>query len=814
MCPNSAPSSSVPAFVDRPCDVVVDQSAIEHLLTAAAAEDRYCLLEHEVYEVLQAMGCSVPSFVFVAATQAPDGKPQQVTPDQLASLQTATVIVKVVSPLIAHKTDVGGVAFAPADAAEVSATITRMLSQIPERFVQWLKAHPALMPQQFTSASAEQIKQAVAASIRGFIVAQKVSLQNEGPGSEVLVGLRHNREFGPVITIGVGGVDTELFGEACYPGKAVVTGSADRNSAGQFLRAMTSTLAYQRVAGLTRGGKRLVQDEQIHRVIEGFRCLGNMLGTDEIDGEGWTITELEVNPFGVSNGKLVALDGLLKFRRRRVISKPRPHGSIDALLHPESIGFVGVSSKGMNMGRIILRNVLEVGFDPKRMYIVREGIDEIDGVQCVPRIADLPERVDAFVLGVNAAQVPDIIEQLAELDKAVGVIVIAGGLGEKVGGDSLEVRVKNTIAKARSEGKPLVINGGNCLGLVSRPGKYHTLFIPQHKLPLATGGRDNVAFLSQSGAYMISRLSKMSWLSPRYATSTGNQTDLSVADYLAFLADDQHLQTLAVYAEGFGDGDGLWLARATQKAVAAGKDVVFYKAGRTTEGKSATSGHTASLAGEYEVCASIMRDAGALVAPSFQDFLNLVKISSMLGNKNWSGNRLAAMSNAGYEAVGIADSVRGAGWNLVLADPTQDTKKRLVQALSDSKLDSLVDVRNPFDITPMAGDKAHEDVVRAFVEDENVDLVLCATVPLTPAMASLAVDPDPNWTLASPGSVPNRLGPLVAQTKKPVVGCVDSGTLYDPLVQMLDDKGIPTFRSADEAMRAMGLYLESRLRRG
>ena len=37
-------------------------------------------------------------------------------------------------------------------------------------------------------------------------------------------------------------------------------------------------------------------------------------------------------------------------------------------------------------------------------------------------------------------------------------------------------------------------------------------------------------------------------------------------------------------------------------ATASGKDVVFYKAGRTESGRSAAAGHTAAVAGDYDVC--------------------------------------------------------------------------------------------------------------------------------------------------------------------------------------------------------------------
>jgi hypothetical protein len=44
-----------------------------------------------------------------------------------------------------------------------------------------------------------------------------------------------------------------------------------------------------------------------------------------------------------------------------------------------------------------------------------------------------------------------------------------------------------------------------------------------------------------------------------------------------------------------------------------------------------------------------------------------------------------------------------------------------------------------------------------------------------------------------------------------VVGVVDGGRLYDPLVEELLRKGMAVFRSSDRAVRALAMYIEGRL---
>jgi len=761
--------------------MTVAESALNAILEAAHAEGRSSLLEHEVYRFLAAAGCRVPRFHFVRAGAAP---PEARELEAIAGAG-GQLMLKIVSPEIAHKTAVGGVARAAAEPATVREAIARMLAEVGRR--------------------------APHAELRGVLLCERLALEGTGPGSELLIGLRHNREFGPVLTMGVGGIDTELLGEVCRSGLAVVSASARLCTRERLLAILEPTLAYRRLSGRTREGRRLLEEAVILETLGAFLAIGEAFRDGASEGR-FTVSELEVNPFGVAGGTLYALDGLLRFRPRSSLPLLRPLASLDAMLRPKSVAVIGVSSKGMNMGRIILRNLLESGFDRSRTHVVRPGEQELDGVRCVPSVAELPERVDLLVVVVGADQVPSLMEELVRHDRAVGVVLIPGGMGEKEGGAALEARTRDALERAHREGRKLVACGGNCLGIVSRPGRYHPLFIPQDKLPLRENGRSNLAFISQSGAYRVSRVSKLGWLSPRYAVSTGNQVDLTVSDFLLKLGEDPEVRTFACYVEGFKDGDGESFAEAVSEVVASGRDVIFYKAGRTTEGKSASSGHTASLAGDYDVCAAILHEAGAHVARGFVEFLDLCKLSSLQGEKRWAGPRLGALSNAGFETVGIADNLRGDGYTLELARLAEATRGRLAEALRRGKLDTLVDVRNPLDLTPMADDQAHEDAVRALLDDPGVDLVLCATIPLTPAMATLSEGVPPEQSIASPKSLVGRLGRLAPEAEKPIVCSIDSGTPYDPMARALEEVGVPVFRSADEAVRAMGRYLAGRER--
>ena len=269
-------------------------------------------------------------------------------------------------------------------------------------------------------------------------------------------------------------------------------------------------------------------------------------------------------------------------------------------------------------------------------------------------------------------------------------MLIAGGMGEtgESAARAAELMDKIERAHGHENGGPVFL-GANCLGVISHPGNYDTLFIPDDKLPKQRGERKRTAaFVSQSGAFMITRLSKCPELDPAYMVSVGNQNDLTLGDMLLYLKDDPDLDVIGVYAEGFKDLDGLRFIRAVRDAVIAGKCIVFYKAGRTPEGKTATSGHTASVAGDYMVCESCVRQAGGVVAQNFSEFEDLLMLSQRLHNKEVNGKRLAAVSGAGFEAVGIADNIHSDDFKVRLASFSATAIKEIEALLEKKGLNS------------------------------------------------------------------------------------------------------------------------------
>lgn len=336
-------------------------------------------------------------------------------------------------------------------------------------------------------------------------------------------------------------------------------------------------------------------------------------------------------------------------------------------------------------------------------------------------------------------------------------------------------------SRAEDSRGPLVV-GPNCMGIASDAGGYDTTFIPQSKLPRSQGSLRNVAMISQSGAFAIARLSKLASVRARYLSTAGNQLDVSIADCVAYGGRDPLVDVLAVYVEGFQFGDGARFLEAARRAREAGKVVVLYKGGRSPEGQCGGRAHGLHRGGLPDHLAPRARGGGARGG-------DLRRLRGPGAPRRGArpgagrGRRVFLMSNAGFEAVGMADSLRGEGWSLTAARPGGETLATVREALARFKIDALVDVKNPLDITPVAPDAVHLACARAVLADPGVDALVIGLVPMSPAMSTLPESEDPRERLDHPEGLAKNLGRVAREGGKPVVAVVDAGSLDDPFAE-------------------------------
>ncbi len=723
------------------------------------------LTEPEGYALLAGAGLRVPRHFLVPEGEALD-------PAALAALPGERVVVKVVSPEIGHKSELGGVRIAPREEGAVAAVISEMEARLAGR------------------------------EVHGWLVAEFVE-HGSGPADQLLLGARWTEDFGPVVTLGPGGVEAEFWAAQLPAGRDLVLLSAEQEADDVVDAALRAAAATRLATSPWRGRPPRFDPVALRRTVQAFQAL-----VREAAARG--ITELEVNPLVPAADGPVALDVYARLGEPPQAPAPgRPRAGIRRLLEPRSIAVVGVSERP-NPGHIIVRNTLAAGFDPRRLWIVKPGCGQLLGCTCVPDLASLPEPVDLLVLAVAAPQVPELVEEVVAQRRAESLVVIPGGLGEHSESGPLADRVRRALAASRGTGwGGPVLNGANCLGIRSRPGHYDTLFIPRHKLPAPAGPESPLAVLSQSGAFAVARASKLARLNPRYLVTAGNQLDLTLADYLEEMAEDDGVRVFACYVEGFQPGDGARFLAAARRIVASGRTVVLYRAGRTPAGASASASHTASVAGDYAVTRELCRREGVVVAESLDDFDDLVQLLVAFADRPLRGRRLGALSNAGFECVAMADNLHG----FALADLADDTRAGLDELLAASRLEGIVEVRQPLDVTPMMGDEPFVHAAARLLAAPEVDLALVGCVPLTAAMNTLAAGDHPE-DLTRSGSVARELAALWRGSTKPWCVVVDSGEAFDPLAGFLLDAGVPTFRSADRALRALDAAAPALVRAG
>ncbi|MCF6249293.1 MAG: acetate--CoA ligase family protein, partial [Desulfobacula sp.] len=445
-------------------DFPIEFNSITQLLTTAFEQGRHFLYEYEVYSLLSQSGAETPPQVnFIPRGSRPSDEAFNALPGEKA-------VLKIISPYIIHKTEVGGVQIVKKEPNAIRSAVRRMFYEVPENYAAWIERNPGAAPEPYQGLSSDALIAAVSRDIKGILQVQFMPPDSDTFGNELIVGLRHTREFGTIISAGLGGTDTELYAERFRKGQAIVAASVEMNDGQTFFQLFKQTISYRKLTGLTRGQRRIVTDEQLIECFDSFIRMGQYYSQANPDAP-FVLEELEINPFTFCDYLMVPLDGMCRFGKPDTIPVRRPVEKIDHLLHPKTIGIIGVSATKKNFGRIILDNILAEGFSRKNTIIFRDGMDKIAGIRCLPNLEALKKeennKLDLFIVAIGAGHVPDLVDELIRLDAAHTIMLIPGGMGETL--DSKE-RARKVIEKidqahATENGGPIFL-GANCMGVI------------------------------------------------------------------------------------------------------------------------------------------------------------------------------------------------------------------------------------------------------------------------------------------------------------------------------------------------------------
>lgn len=349
------------------------------------------------------------------------------------------------------------------------------------------------------------------------------------------------------------------------------------------------------------------------------------------------------------------------------------------LFSPRSVAVVG-ASQNPSFVTDILRNLAARGFGGK-VVAVNPRYREVHGVDCYPRLVDVPHDVDLVVVGVASSRIDPVLAD-CEHKRVRGLVVVSSGFADQ-GDEEGMARQGRLAAWAGQHG--VSVCGPNCLGLLNAWNGLVALPTPfEQVVP------------GHIGAILQSGMLAPSLLMPLFArgigvsrvVTTGNQANLDIADYLAGLVDDESTRVIACYVEGIQRPDAF--LQACELAAEANKPIVMIKAGRSDGARRAAMAHTGSLVGSDDVVDAVLSKHGVIRVFSIDQ---LIETAAALHARPWPrGRRVAYVSPSGGASSIASDLAHSCGLEFPQLSPA------LSQAIA-AVVPEFGSVGNPLDLT-------------------------------------------------------------------------------------------------------------------
>lgn len=383
---------------------------------------------------------------------------------------------------------------------------------------------------------------------------------------------------------------------------------------------------------------------------------------------------------------------------------------LGALFHPRAIAVVGASDKPGSVGRDVVENLVERGYDGA-VYPVNPRLDTLLGRKVYPRLDALPTPADLVAIAVPAAAAADVLRQAGRAGIPFAVIYASGFAEAGPEGSALQ---DDLAAAAKETGIRVV--GPNCQGLMNVAEGVHIGFGPPYKLDYLKG---HVGLVSQSGAFGNSLLMGLSneGVGVRAYVSTGNEVGTTALDMVQAMLEDPDTHVVAGYVEGLRDAARL--PEVAGRARALGKPLVLWKVGRSQAGARAAASHTASLAGDDKLYRAAFRQFGITDVEDIGEMADCVRALGTRRSAN--GPRVGVVTVSGGAGVAMADRAEALGLELGPFDAAT------VAALRDV-LPSFASFANPLDVTAGAvmDAKALSRTLEIVAADPGVDMLALA----------------------------------------------------------------------------------------
>lgn len=433
---------------------------------------------------------------------------------------------------------------------------------------------------------------------------------------------------------------------------------------------------------------------------------------------------------------------------------------------PRRVALVGATEDLSKFGGRCLRQLLDFGYAGD-VFPVNPNRAEVFGRPCFPSLSSLPAVPDHVGIVLPARACSPVIAECGRLGVPFATVFSAGF--QELGTEESAALQAELLVTARAAG--VRIMGPNCNGMINFVDRFALTSTATISGPRRAAGDIGVAGQS-GGATQVNvmwRAQEMG-LGVSYQVSSGNDADLDLLDYMAFMVEDPGTRVVLALAERIKDG--IRLRALAERAAELEKPIAFIKFGRTEAGSRAAASHTGAVTGADAVFDAAARQLGLI---RVNDAAELYEAAMLLRQRTRPrGNRATSVAVSGGNLVLFTDLAAGQG----IAFPTFSEE-------ATTKLRGLIPgfaaVNNPADLS--AGAIGARDLFAkatgTLLDDPGVDIA----VPLI--------------TFAPAADI-RAVADLARAAEKPVALLWTGRCLDDPALtpEALVAEGVVVFRDA------------------
>jgi len=466
----------------------VADSIVSSVISSARSGGRSVLTEIESKRLLRSLG--LPVIVPEAVSTADDAA-------RAAARIGFPVVLKVLSPEVTHKSDVGGVELNLGDETAVREAFERIRRSLAER------ARDA----RFDGVAVQPMAKS---------------------GVELIIGTFRDDRFGAMVMVGLGGVFVEVMNDTALA-LAPIGG-----------REASAMLARLRGGAILRGvrGQPGVDIDAIASMLE------TVSGIAAAHPE---IAEMDLNPVVAYEDGLAILDARIVLAAElKSTAQADPNHvarlrNLERAFNPRTVVVIGDKRAG---GYMWLRAMAQL---KGKLYSVQIDPNEIPGIEAMGvenrrSLAEITEPIDYAVSAVPRQIAPRILKDC--IANHVGSIgFFTSGFSETA--EELGIRLESELRELALNSE-IALVGPNCMGLYSPAAGLRNF--PEEKV----GDAGDVCFISQSGTHTINFClqAPSHGIRVNKAASIGNVLVLEAADYIDLMAADPATRVIGMYIEG------------------------------------------------------------------------------------------------------------------------------------------------------------------------------------------------------------------------------------------------------------------------